>query len=558
MFSTAVISTPEDILRIVKECNCRSFYVYYNKFIYGNFSQIEEYIYAAHAQNCKIFVNFKHDILEEDIDKIKKFVLFLTYTKIDGILVNSLTVLEAIKNLNLNFEIIADSYLGIHNIEGIKFLNKIRKIDKFVITEDAYLKNLETIKEKTNISIAIDSDNLPWLKDKIKNSNLIDTVIIKGDFSSGEEILAGIKAAEDILLSEKDDKKKSLPFNHLRNCQLKTNHFSEEIHIAKGKSFYFKDNIQPYQWNEPQKVDTKISKDFNIPRINLRIKSLSQIEEIKKLINNLSFNPISSIEYGEIIDTKDLCQNSVTEVMKKVSTFCKELNIELNYSTPRILIERDFNRVYQDAKEICKANEPISIVINNLGFFNRFINDKDMKDIPIEIGTGINLLNSLSIMCLDDFRKIDGLDFSMFQDYFNIQKCIRRLGKRINRRKLTILGNIRIPSDGLCPLNSEFAEKSRIDCHAVCQKEMFAIQNPQTSEKYPFVTDGFCRIHLYKDKIQNLCEYIKLFEETGINEFVIDMNCLPASYLQTLIYEFLKSDRNTLPTKLPLLTEYLI
>ena len=193
MFTIAPIVTPKDVFEIVKNCNCRHFYVYYDKFIYGNFSEIEEFILAAHSQNCKIFVNFKHDITEEDIDKIRKFMLFLTYTKIDGIFINGFTVLKAVKNLDLTFEIIADSYFDIHNIEGIKFVNGFGQINKFVVTEEVYTENLKVLKSATKMSLATDSDNLQWCSKDLKESKAVDAIVIKGKFAGTKELINGIK-----------------------------------------------------------------------------------------------------------------------------------------------------------------------------------------------------------------------------------------------------------------------------------------------------------------------------------------------------------------------------
>ena len=55
---------------------------------------------------------------------------------------------------------------------------------------------------------------------------------------------------------------------------------------------------------------------------------------------------------------------------------------------------------------------PDSIVINNIGFFWAFINDSDINHIPFEIGKGINLLNSMSIKCLNSLSNVSTVDFT--------------------------------------------------------------------------------------------------------------------------------------------------
>ena len=77
---TAPIKKPEDIEQFIPNVKCRSFYVYHHKFMpsqNGSFEYVNEFIDVAHKNNCKIFVNFKHNISEEDLIEIKKFITFL-------------------------------------------------------------------------------------------------------------------------------------------------------------------------------------------------------------------------------------------------------------------------------------------------------------------------------------------------------------------------------------------------------------------------------------------------------------------------------------------------
>ena len=76
----------------------------------------------------------------------------------------------------------ADSYFDIHNLAGIDFINSFHKVHGIIITEEIYLKNIQKIKKFTDLSLAIDSDNLPWCAEDIIKLNAIDYVVIKGKF----------------------------------------------------------------------------------------------------------------------------------------------------------------------------------------------------------------------------------------------------------------------------------------------------------------------------------------------------------------------------------------
>lgn len=537
----APIKKPEDIQAFIPHTKCRSFYVYYHKFLNNNFEYIKEFIQEAHKNNCDIYINFKHNISEEDLTEIKKMIKFLKTTKIDGIFINNFAILEAIKVFSLPFKIIIDSYFDIHNLSGIDFVNTFHKVDEVIITEEIYLKNIAKIKKYTNLPLAIDSDNLPWFAEDIKKLNAINSVIIKGKFNSSEEILEGIQLIEKILEKPKMFKNQKLPFKHLRKSTYQTNHFSGEMLSAQGKDFKFSRNIQKFDWEVKKTrfkkdAEYKKSEDF---KVNLRLSSLEQLKQVKKFIQKLGFNPIYSIEYGEILSTVDLAKSSFNEIIKNVKKFCAVQKIQLQLSTPRILIERDFDRVYEYVKNLC-LEEPVpnSLIINNIGYFWAVINDSELSKIPIEIGQGINLLNSMSINCLNNLHPIHAVDFTTFG---NMEETLKKIKNTIENKKYTIAGNIRVPSLGLCPLNNDSAIISRLSCKAPCHKGEYALKDPSLKKMFPFTVDGFCRMHMFEDKILERFDEIDNLVQMGINEFVFDFSALPSKLVPILLTNFLNS-----------------
>ena len=534
----APVKTPEDIENFCPQVKCRKFYVYHHKFLNKNFDYVKEFIETAHKHDAKIYVTFKHNITEENLAEIKKFINYLKDTEIDGIFINSYAILEAIKTHSLPYKVIIDSYFDIHNLSGIDFVNMFHKVDQLIITEEIYMKNIAKIKQYKNISLAIDSDNIPWCAEEIKKLHAIDSVVIKGKFADSQEILDGIQLVEKIMAKPKVFKNQKLPFKHVRKSIYQTNHFCGEIMSAEGSDFKFSRNIQKFEWENKR---PRLKKEFDystldLPKINLRLSSLAQLTEVKNFMAKVGFNPIYSIEYGEILSTADLAKSSFNEIIKKVKKFCKNYGIKLQLSTPRILIERDFDRVYEYVKNLCLEDPvPSSIIINNIGYLWAFINDEELHRIPVEIGQGINLLNSMSIKCLNNLHPLETIDFSTFENITNIKNCIKKIKNIIPNKKLTIAGNVRIPSLGLCPLNNDSAIVSRLSCKAPCHNGNYALKDPSLKKVFPFVVDGFCRMHMFKDYILHLYEHLEKLREIGINEFVIDLSDLPPKYVSILL-----------------------
>ena len=109
----APVKKPEDIETFSEATKCRAYYVYYKKFLNNNFEYVSEFVNAAKKKNCAIYINFKHDINEENLPEIKKMLKFLKTSGIDGIFINSYAMLEAIKLFNLPFKVIVDSYFAL-------------------------------------------------------------------------------------------------------------------------------------------------------------------------------------------------------------------------------------------------------------------------------------------------------------------------------------------------------------------------------------------------------------------------------------------------------------
>lgn len=539
------IKKPEDVDFLAKQTSCRSFYVYHHKFLNNNFEYINCFIEHAKKQNCNIFVNFKHNIKDDSIFEVEQFISFLKSTQITGVLVNNFKVLEILKRIEPDFEIVIDSYFDIHNLAGIEFSKLFGNINKFIITEEIYIKNLEKIKKYfPNISISIDSDNISYFACELEKTNIIDNVVIKGKFSDSFEILKAIKFVENVINEPSKFVNEKLPFKHIRKSIYQANHFSGEIISLEGEDFKFSRNIKNFNWNIAQ-TELLGNIDFSnikIPNLTVRLSSLEQLNNLNSFKEKNGISPVKTIEYGEIANTLDLSQKSFKQIMQVVKKFSFENNINLAISTPRILIERDFERVYDYIKELLlEEPRPFSVVANNIGLLNTMFNDADLKNLKIELGDGIGILNAFSVLTIEKFHKINGVDFSNLHNFEDLEACLKYLKGKKFAKKIIIAGNMRIPTLGLCPLNNKSAVVSRLSCKAPCHKGNFALYDPCIKKTFPFVTDGFCRMHMYKDEPLNNFDKMKKLQQIGINDFIIDLNTFQGAYVSTFLSMFLNS-----------------
>ena len=154
------------------------------------------------------------------------------------------------------------------------------------------------------------------------------------------------------------------------------------------------------------------------------------------------------------------------------------------------------------------------------------------------MGQGINLLNSLSVKCLNNLAPIETVDFSSFTDIDSAIMTIKKVKNDIPNIKFTIAGNKKIPSMGLCPLNNDSAVTSRLSCKAPCHKGYFALRDPSLKKMLPFTCDGFCRMHMFEDAVMQDFTHLKSLADAGVSEFVFDFSALDAKYLPILLNKF--------------------
>lgn len=541
----APIKNIEDV-EMIKNLGLKGVYVYHNYFLENGLSLIKDFHKTVKDAGMEFYVNFKHSVSEKELNDTKKIITYLQLSPIDGVLINTYAMLELLKTPFLPFKIIIDSGLNVHNLASIEFIDSFITPERIALTEEVYLKNISKIEKYSDYNFAVNSDNLPWCIEDIKKSKSINMVILKGDFSSAKKLCNGIKLIQNIIENPKEYKDKKLPFKQPKATAYESNHFLGRFISEEGNEFSFRGNIKRYDWDFK---GARISKDIdlkslNLPKLNLKLKSIEQINALKQFIKKNDFNPINSIEYGEILSTTDLARSSFNCIMEKVKSFCLEYNIKLELSTPKILLERDFDRVYEHVL-LCKNElEPSSIIINNVGFWWNMINDSDFSDVDLELGQGLNLLSSLSILCLANQYKVSAVDLSVFTSMKNLKYCIPKIIGKIPTRKLTVGGNIRVQSSGLCPLNKDPVVLSRLSCPAPCKKGDYAVFDPDLQKFFPIAVDGFCRMHMFKNQVLDIFKYVHKLEMMGVNEFCIDLNSLPAKLVPILLTRFINAQIN--------------
>lgn len=318
---------------------------------------------------------------------------------------------------------------------------------------------------------------------------------------------------------------------------IEINHYKKTFKDENGLEVGFSGNIKPFEFLPVKKVKSFYGHEkFFSHKISVRLFSLAQIQELKNFIVQNGYNPFYSLEFGEIVSTSDLYKKNIYEILKEVFDFCEHYNINFEYSTPKTLIDRDFERVYNDAKNFCLKYPPKSIIVNNYNFLKKILTDVDMKNFKIEAGYGLLLDEDFQNEKQSYLKNLSAINLSPIKSMPAIQKFIQQTKGVEIEKKYTVSGCVKVQSRGICPLNDELPTISRISCKAPCHNNFYAIEIK--GKLYPFVTDGFCGVHLFENEIEILNKNYRCLSEIGINVFTIDCTAINQSFLQDLFLAF--------------------
>ena len=160
------------------------------------------------------------------------------------------------------------------------------------------------------------------------------------------------------------------------------------------------------------------------------------------------------------------------------------------------------------------------MIINNINLFNRIINDNFFKNINIECGR--YLINNKNFEKIIK-NKVYQIDLSKIKNLSELSAIIKSLQIEKSKIKYTTIGNTEIEILDICPLKTNSQEKNGLFCKAPCNTgKTYTLQKER--ECCPFITDGFCKVHIFENKIKYVP--INNLKEININSYILDVSAL--------------------------------
>ena len=122
----------------------------------SNFSDNEfiEAVNYCHLYGVKVYVTLNTIIYDYEVEDFLKTVDFIHKNNVDAVLIQDLGMLDLVRKTYPNVEVHASTQMHIHNLDGVKVLEKLG-IKRAVLARETSIDTIKYIKENSNIELEV-------------------------------------------------------------------------------------------------------------------------------------------------------------------------------------------------------------------------------------------------------------------------------------------------------------------------------------------------------------------------------------------------------------------
>lgn len=122
----------------------------------GNFSneELKAAVHHAHIKGCRVYVTLNTLINDKEMSDLEDYIRFLGQLSIDGLLVQDLGVVSAVKRIAPHIPLHASTQMTVSNLAGAEVLSAIG-FQRVVLSRELSLKEIRKIANSTDIEIEV-------------------------------------------------------------------------------------------------------------------------------------------------------------------------------------------------------------------------------------------------------------------------------------------------------------------------------------------------------------------------------------------------------------------
>ena len=117
-------------------------------------TEIVEAINYAHLYGVKVYVTLNTLIYDKEVKDFLNYVEFLHKNNVDAVLLQDIGMLDYLRKVFPNLECHASTQMNIHNIDGIKMMEKFG-VKRVVLSRELSFKQIKEIRNSSNIELEV-------------------------------------------------------------------------------------------------------------------------------------------------------------------------------------------------------------------------------------------------------------------------------------------------------------------------------------------------------------------------------------------------------------------
>ncbi|MBC8015920.1 MAG: DUF3656 domain-containing protein [Sporomusaceae bacterium] len=199
----------------------------------------------------------------------------------------------------------------------------------------------------------------------------------------------------------------------------------------------------------------------------------------------------------------------------------REYGKKIILNTPRIVKEWQMKGVKTELS-LFQEIQPDAVSISNLGVLYAA---KQLTKLPFHGDYPLNIYNTMSVQ----FFAQQGVTSMTLSPELNFLQIAEISHDKVELECL-VHGNLTLMVSEYCMMGSYLGEMHTGKCNQACMRGEFQL-NDRKNERFPVVTDQFCRMHVLNGKILSMLPHVPRFSGVGIDRIRIEGKKATPEYL---------------------------
>ncbi|WP_333595063.1 DUF3656 domain-containing U32 family peptidase [Anaerospora hongkongensis] len=256
----------------------------------------------------------------------------------------------------------------------------------------------------------------------------------------------------------------------------------------------------------PRYVDLPAYKTVQPAQTQLAV-MVDSLEKVKAAVENGADWVIFG---GESFHHLPFTTSDYTQAVK----LCRDRNVKIMLTTPRLIKEWQVPGIKQELQlftELC----PDAIGVSNIGTLHML--QEINSPVNLHGDFSLNVYNSITI----DFLAKQGLSSLTLSPELNFTQIENLTARSNTSLECIVHGHLTMMISEYCAVGSYLGQLHTGTCNQACLRGQYWLKD-RLDEKFPIVTDQYCRMHILNAKELNMAIHVPRFSRIGIKRIRIE------------------------------------